>query len=83
MTTSPKTDCSHTSNLNETIQTMLDHLITIDDKTDDTVYNKRIRTQIKEPNQTADDNDFTPAEVMNAIEVLKNKTAPGKTESQE
>jgi hypothetical protein len=30
---------------------MLDYVITKDDKSDDTDYHKRIRTQIEEPNQ--------------------------------
>ena len=50
---------------------MLDLLITRDDQPDDTDYHKRIRTQIEEPNRTADDREFTPAEVKNAIEDLK------------
>jgi len=53
--TSLKPEVTYTSNLNETVQVILDHLITIDDQTDDTDYHKRIRIQIKEPNQTADD----------------------------
>jgi len=78
MKTLLKPDGSYTSNLNETVQVMPDHLITIYDQTDGTDYHKRIRIQIKEPNQTADDRDFTPAEVKNAIEDLKNKKAPGE-----
>jgi len=47
MTTILKPDGSYTSNLNETMQVMLDHLITKDDQTEDTEYHKRIRKQIK------------------------------------
>jgi hypothetical protein len=57
---------------------MLDNLITIDDQTDDTDYHKIIRTKIKEPNHTGGDRDFTPTEVKNAIEDLKNKKALGE-----
>jgi len=55
MTTVLKPDGSYTSNLNETMQVMLDHLITKDDQTEDTEYHKRIRKQIKDPIQTAHD----------------------------
>ena len=57
---------------------MLDDLITTDDQSEDTEYHKRIREQTKEPIQTADDRDLTPAEVKNAIEELTNKKAPGE-----
>ena len=67
MTTILKPDVSYISNLNETMQVMLDHLITKDNQTEDTECHKRIRKQIKEPIQTADDRELTPAEVENAI----------------
>jgi len=60
MTTLLKSDGSYTSNLNEILQAMLDHLITRDDRTDDLDYHKRIRTKIREPSQTADDREFLP-----------------------
>jgi len=77
MTNPLKSDGSYTSNLNETVQAMLDHLITIDDRTDDSDYHKRIRTKIREPSQTTDDREFTPAEIKNTMEELKKK-APGE-----
>jgi len=61
MTTLLKPDGSYTSNLNETVQAMLDHLIATDDQTGDTEYHKRIRIQTKEPNQTSDDREFASA----------------------
>ena len=72
MTTILKSNGSFTANLNKTMQVMLDHLITTDDQSEDTEYHKRIREQTKEPIQTADDRDLTPAEVKNAIEELTN-----------
>jgi len=78
MTIILKPDGSYTSNLNEAMQVILDHLITKDDQTEDTEYHKRIRKQIKEPIQTADDRELTPAEIKNAIEDLTNKKAPGE-----
>jgi len=76
MTTLLIPDGVYTSNLNETSQATLNHLITIDDQTDDTEYHKRIRKQIKEPKQMT---DFTPAEVKNAIEDLKGTREDGIT----
>ena len=60
------------------MQVMLNHLITKDDQTEDTEYHKRIRKHLKEPIQTADDRELTPAEVKNAIEDLASKEAPGE-----
>jgi hypothetical protein len=71
MTTLVKPDGSYTSNLNETLQAMLDHLIATDDQTEDKEYHKRTRLQTNEPNQTSDGREFTPAEVKNAIADLK------------
>jgi hypothetical protein len=82
MTTILKPDGSYTSNLNETTQAVLEHLITKDDQTEDTEHHKIIRKQIKEPIKTADDRELTPAEVKSAIENLT-KRHQGKTELQE
>ena len=78
MTTLLKPHGYYTYNLNETAQVILDHIITKDDRTDDTDYHKRIRREIRELNQTEDDREFTPAEIKNAIEELNNKKAPGE-----
>jgi len=73
MTILLKPDGYYTSNLNETAQVILDHLITKDDRTDDIDYYKRIRREIREFNQTQDEREFTLAEIKNAIEELKKK----------
>jgi len=78
MTTLLKPDGSYTSNLNQIVQAMLDHLTATDDQTGDTEYHKRIRIQTKEPNQISDDGEFTSAEVMNTIVDIKDKKAPGE-----
>jgi len=62
---------------------MLDHFITRDDRTDNLDYHKRIRTKVRQPSQTTDDREFTPAEIKNAFEELKKKKAPGEAESRE
>jgi len=71
MTTLLKSDVSYTSTLNETVQAMLDHFITRGDRSDELDYHKRIRTKTREPIQTADDREFIPTEIKNAIEGLK------------
>jgi cell envelope opacity-associated protein A len=78
MTTLKKPYVSLTSNLNETVKVMSDYLIPKDDQTDDTNYHKGIRAQSKEPILTADDRDYTPTEVNNAICDLKRNKAPGE-----
>ena len=78
MTTLQKPDSSLTSNLNETLKVMTDHLTPNDEQSDDTDHHKRIRTLSTEPIQTADDRDYTPAEVKNAIDDLNHKKVPGE-----
>ena len=50
MTTLKKTDGTITINLEETMETMAEHLIPKDDATDDTEQHKKIRLQEKEKN---------------------------------
>ena len=78
MTTLQKTDGSLTSNLNETMKAMSDYLIPTDDELDDTDYHKGIRAQSKEPILTADDREYTPPKVKNAIYHLKHNKAKGE-----
>jgi len=61
MTTLEKPDGSLTSDLNETLKVMIDHLTPNDEQSDNKDYHKRIRTLTTEPIQTADDRDYTPA----------------------
>ena len=78
MTTLQKPDGSLTSNLNETLKIMSDYLIPTDDQRDDTDYHKGVRAKSKEPILTADDREYTPTEVKNAIYDLKHNKAPGE-----
>ena len=57
MTTLQKPDGSLTSDLNETLRVMIDHLTPNDVRSDDTDHPKRIRNLSTEPIQTADDRD--------------------------
>jgi len=78
MKTLQRTDGSFTSDLNETVQVVIDYLIPKDEQIDDTDHHKRIRVQTEEPILTADDRDCTPSEVKNAIGDLKLKKRQGK-----
>jgi len=55
---------------------MLDKLIRTDCGTDDVDYQKSIRKKISKRSQTADDREFTPAEITKTIGELKDKKAP-------
>jgi len=77
MTTLKKTEGTITTNLEETMETMAEHLIPKDDATDDTEQQK-IRLQEKEKIQTKEDREFTTEEIKNAIEELKRKKTPGE-----
>jgi hypothetical protein len=79
LTALQKPDGSLTSGLNETVKVMTDYLIPKDEQLDDTDYHKRTRVQSKKPILTADDRDYTSAEVKNAIDDLSHKkSAKGK-----
>jgi hypothetical protein len=60
MTNLQKSDGSLTSDLNETLKVMIDHLTPNDERSDDTDHHKRIRNLATEPIQTADDRDYNP-----------------------
>ena len=55
MTTLKKTDGTTTTDLEETMKMMAEHLIPRDDDTDDMEYHKQIRAQAKEQIQTIED----------------------------
>jgi len=78
MTTLQKPDGSLMSDLNETLKVMMDHLTPNNEQSDDTDYHKRIRILSTEPILTADNRDYTPAEVKNTIDNLNHKKAPGE-----
>ena len=78
MTTLQKPDSSLTSDLNETMKVMIEHLTPNDEQSDDTDHHKRIGTLSTEPIQTADDRDYTPAEVKNARRPKPQKKRQGR-----
>jgi phosphatidate phosphatase PAH1 len=64
MTTLRKPNGTETSSILETINIMLDHIITVD-REEETYYNKNIRKMSEEPIQTCDDIEFTQGEIKN------------------
>jgi hypothetical protein len=55
---------------------MFDYLITKDEEDNDSDYHKTIRTLTERPIQTADDTEYTPEEIGNAIDAINCKKAP-------
>jgi len=60
----------------ETMNTMLDHLIT-DDGEEENQHHKNIKKMIAEPIYTSDDAEFTQSEIKQTIESFNRKKAPG------
>ena len=78
MSTLQKQDGSITTDIKETVTYMLDYLITKDEEDSDSDYHKTIITLTERPIQTADDREYTPKEIGNAIDTINCKNAPGK-----
>ena len=73
-----KPDGSITTDINETVTCILDYLITKDEEDSDSDYHKTIRILTELPIQTADDREYTPEEIGNAIGAINCKKAPGE-----
>jgi hypothetical protein len=77
MTTLRKPDGTETSSILETMNIMLDHLITVDrEEEEETFYHKNIRKMIEEAIQTCDI-EFTQGDIKQTIESFNRKNAPG------
>ena len=72
-----KIDDTITSSILETMNTMLDHLIT-DDGEEENLHIKNIRKIIAEQIYTRDDAEFIPKEIKQRTERLKRKKATVK-----
>ena len=75
LSTLQKPDASITTDINETVMYML-ALIAKDEEDSDSDYHKTIRTLTERPIQTADDREYTPEEIGNAIHAINCKKAP-------
>ena len=77
LTTLQKPDGSSTTNIDETLQTMMDLLIPEDSTQDDTIQHKNTRRLAAQPIDTANDKEFTQEEVQQTIESFNSRKAPG------
>jgi hypothetical protein len=73
-----KPDGTLTTDLEETVQLMLEHFTPEDNAQDDSEFHKKIRAQAQGTVDTPDDREFTLAEIRNAVESMNNKKAPGE-----
>jgi len=76
MTTLRKPDGTLTSRILETMNTMLDHLIT-DDGEEENQHRKNIKKMIAEPMYTSDGAEFTQGEIKQTIECFNIKKVTG------
>ena len=77
LTTLQKPDGSRTTNIDETLQTMMDLLIPEDSTQDDTIQHKNTRRPAAQLINTADDQEFTQDEVRQTIESFNSRKVPG------
>jgi hypothetical protein len=73
-----KTNGSHTSDLRETIECILENLTPKDDEAEETDHHRRIRTLIEEPMGTEDVREFISEEIRQIIKCIDYKKAPGE-----
>jgi len=77
LTTLIKPDRSKTTNIDETLQTMMDQPFPEDSTHDDTTQHKYTRRLENLPIDTANDREFTQVEVRQTIESFNTRKAPG------
>ena len=77
MTTLRKPDGSESTNIQDTIKTMMNHFIPEDIEEEESYYHKQIRKMVEEPIDTRDDIEFTQGEIKQTIESFNGKKAPG------
>jgi ribonuclease HI len=77
MTSLRKPDGTLTTSILETMNIMLDHLITEDEEEEEKQLHKNIRKMTEEPINTEDDTEFSQEEIKQTIESFNNKKAPG------
>ena len=77
LTTLIKPDGSRTTNIDETLQIMMDQLLPEDSTQDDTIQHKNARRLANQPIDTANDRGFTQDEVRQTIESFNPRKATG------
>ena len=82
LTTLIKPDGSRTTNVGESLQTMMDQLIPEDSTQEDTIQHKITRRLPNQPIDTANDREFTQDEIRQTIESFTPGKRQERTESQ-
>jgi hypothetical protein len=78
LTTLEKKDGTYTTDTRSTILHMLDHFVLDDREDSDTELHRKIRKEIQEPPDTADDKAFTKEEILANLKKFNSKKAPGE-----
>ena len=69
---------TYTTDIEGTVNQMMDHFITEDNESSDKTYHKCIRKRTKEPLNTIDDDEFTKQEILAVLEKFDPNKAPGQ-----
>jgi hypothetical protein len=78
LTTLEKEDGKYTTDTRSTIMHMLEHFVPDDREDSDNELHRKIRKEIQEPPDTADDKDFTKEEIIANLKKFNSKKAPGQ-----
>lgn len=78
LTTIRKSDGSYSTDIESTMECMMEYFIPKDGKETDNEYHKQIRSFAQEEINTSDDTAFTQNEILDVIKKLDNKKAPGE-----
>jgi len=77
LTTLEKLDGTYTTDTSSTIMHMLEHFVPDDREDSDNELHRKIRKEVQEPPDTADDKAFTKEEIIANLKKLNPKKAPG------
>jgi hypothetical protein len=77
LTTLEKEDGRYTTDTRNTIMHMLEHFVPDDREDSDNELHRKIRKEIQEPPDTADDKGFTKEEIIANLKKFNSKKAPG------
>jgi len=78
LTTLEKEDGTYTTDTRSTIMHMLEHFVPDDREDSDSKLHRKIRKEIQEPTDTADDKAFTKEEIIANLKKFNLKKAPGE-----
>jgi len=78
LTTLEKEDGTYTTDTRSTIMHMLEHFVLDDREDSDNELHRKIRKEIQEPTDTADDKAFTKEEIIANLKKINSKMAPGE-----